>query len=116
MQLNARFRCPEFGLLAEPGKEQRDRLVTHLLHIFASVTNHERRRTTLLTGHVTAGDKGVQTLQPVNPAHANQLFQGAINLQRRPKAGVAKLIENHIGAHWVRLFFKHPHDKPLIVR
>ena len=28
----------------------------------------------------------------------------------------AKLIENHIGAHWVRLFFKHPHDKPLIVR
>ena len=56
MQFNARLGRFEFCLFSQPGKEQRDRIVTHLLHMLTSTADHERRSASLFTGNVIARD------------------------------------------------------------
>eukprot|EP01132_Coremiostelium_polycephalum_P009540 gene9540-11695_t len=45
-----------------------------------------------------AGDKGIDAFEAVDHAVVEQLFQGAVNLQRRTETVTAQLVEDGVGA------------------
>ena len=92
-----------------------DRVVGELVDAAARVADGESgpAMIVMMMG-MGAGDEGIDAFKPVDGTCLEQLFESAVDLQRRPQAFVAQTVEDCVGRQRLASFFQRIEDQGLV--
>src|SRR5690606_3678722 len=99
-QLQCRLARLETVLKAPCTDEILDRRVGEFRHLSTFFADRESHETLLMTLRMRAGNEGIEAFEAMDQPVIEQLFQCAIDLQRRAETVVTQLVEDRIGAEW----------------
>lgn len=117
LDLDRRLLRLEVAGFGEVGKAGFDRVVVELDHLAAAFADGKGCQAVAVAVlvRVGAGDEGVDAFQPVHDAEFEQLFERAIDLQRRAKTVIAQLVEDRVGAERAFGVGKRVEDQGLVL-